>query len=1063
MNATPPTLPPFLHRWCFLLGSLLIADSFAADRYVASAGSDATGNGSIGSPYQTIQKAFSVVAAGDTIHVRGGTYRESVTLSGKSGSDGNPITLRSHAGEPVILSGLDAPTLAWTRTTLRGAAAPVYVAPYSGAAFEQMFFNGKPLLEARWPNVPRAANGDWDFFSSNVWAAVNPSGNTYGTMVDSDLATASGPAGWNRSISGVRAVLNVDHQYTTWTRRVSSHVAGSGTFTYPANLGATVSVPDETGSSASFNDDRYYLVGEKEFLDAPGEWYFDAANRLLYLCPPGGVDPNAALVEIKNRNTSLAADQNSKHLTVEGITFFGTAFSFGRSPTSRSSNIIFRNNTVLYPCWTEWFSLPAGDPLENAENSYPFIQADNSVVANNTFAYGMTSALLINGWDNLIENNVVHDFDYSSSLTTPPLQVSRNWAFYAGTGGRAIVRYNTIYNSGGILLQVGQPDNDVYQNHFYGAFRACWGGNKDVSALYTQSTYCQGTRLHHNWVHDAKVGDPQPWGGGIGIRGDDNTTGLTVDHNVLWNLGAVGIMLKNPPAPLPGQGNVCVNNTIFAHSSNLATKTAIIIQAPVAGGRNNLHTSIANNLADAVFGGWTRNPLGPLALNTNNPLGLAVENQLENTGWLDFRPAARATSVVDRGVPFASLTGTTVGAPDIGAYERGAPVYWIPGRRDRQATFPIVPDGAVDVPLTRDVLMWRPAYNATAHQVYFGTSRTAVLLANSDSPEIRARYANEANVFTLPALTGGQTYYWRIDAIAADGSVAAGEVWRFSTARSPSDPTPPAASGRLVNLSILTALGSAGDTFTMGYVVGGTGTTGPKPLVIRAAGPSLTPLGVAEVLADPKLELFAGAAKVDENDNWGGTASLANAMAAVGAFAYSGPASRDAAVARNVTGGDNTIRVSGVGNATGTVIAEIYDATPVASFSATTPRLLNVSVLKPLGSGFTAGFVVGGTGPANVLVRAIGPTLGTAFGVDGAVGDPQLVLISGQTVVAANDNWSGGANFASVFASVGAFALPGTSRDAAVFARLSPGNYTVQVSGVAGATGLILVEIYELP
>ena len=216
-------------------------------------------------------------------------------------------------------------------------------------------------------------------------------------------------------------------------------------------------------------------------------------------------------------------------------------------------------------------------------------------------------------------------------------------------------------------------------------------------------------------------------------------------------------------------------------------------------------------------------------------------------------------------------------------------------------------------------------------------------------------------------------------------------------------------------------------------------------------------------LDDPKIEFFAGAAKVGENDNWGGSATLANSMNAVGAFAYAGPTSRDAAMALSVASGDNSVKVSGVGNGTGAVIAEIYDATPAASFTGTTPRLVNVSVLKQLGTGFTAGFVVGGNGPKNVLVRAIGPTLGSSFGVTGAVNDPQLTLNSGQTVVASNDNWGGGATLSAAFSSVGAFALPAASRDAAVIASLNPGNYTVQVSGVAGATGIILVEIYELP
>jgi hypothetical protein len=47
--------------------------------------------------------------------------------------------------------------------------------------------------------------------------------------------------------------------------------------------------------------------------------------------------------------------------------------------------------------------------------------------------------------------------------------------------------------------------------------------------------------------------------------------------------------------------------------------------------------------------------------------------------------------------------------------------------------------------------------------------------------------------------------------------------------------------------------------------------------------------------------------------------------------------------------------------------------------------------------------------------------------------------------------------------SVGAFALPANSRDAALVATLAPGNYTVEVTGVGGTTGVALVEVYELP
>ncbi len=99
-----------------------------------------------------------------------------------------------------------------------------------------------------------------------------------------------------------------------------------------------------------------------------------------------------------------------------------------------------------------------------------------------------------------------------------------------------------------------------------------------------------------------------------------------------------------------------------------------------------------------------------------------------------------------------------------------------------------------------------------------------------------------------------------------------------------------------------------------------------------------------------------------------------------------------------------------------------------------------------------------------VLVRAIGPTLGTApFAVPGVISDPQLSLFSGQTRIGTNNDWGGTTALTSAFAQVGAFALPARSRDAALLATLAPGNYTVQMSGVGTTTGVALIEVYDLP
>jgi hypothetical protein len=268
---------------------------------------------------------------------------------------------------------------------------------------------------------------------------------------------------------------------------------------------------------------------------------------------------------------------------------------------------------------------------------------------------------------------------------------------------------------------------------------------------------------------------------------------------------------------------------------------------------------------------------------------------------------------------------------------------------------------------------------------------------------------------------------------------------------------------RLINLSILTPL-AAGETMTMGTALGGAGTSGAKALLIRAVGPSLAQLGVTGALPDPRLAVYSGQTVVASNDDWGGSATLSTAFSSVGAFPYASTTSKDAAIYNAaLASGNYTVQVTG---GAGIVIAELYDSTPAAVFTATTPRLANVSVLKQINAGesLTAGFVVGGSGEKQVLIRAIGPGL-AQLGVQGTMADPQLTLNkSGVTAaVATNNDWGGTAALSAAFASVGAFALPAASKDAAILVSLAPGNYTAQVTGVAGSTGLALVEVYEVP
>ena len=273
--------------------------------------------------------------------------------------------------------------------------------------------------------------------------------------------------------------------------------------------------------------------------------------------------------------------------------------------------------------------------------------------------------------------------------------------------------------------------------------------------------------------------------------------------------------------------------------------------------------------------------------------------------------------------------------------------------------------------------------------------------------------------------------------------------------------------GRLSNLSILTDLTATTTDFTLGTVIGGANTTGTKPLLIRAVGPSLNQLIGSGALADSKLELFSDQTVIASNDDWAGTPALLTAFAQVGAFGFINAASKDAALFIPLTprNGGYTVRVSGAPGATGRVIAEIYDSTSITAFPPSTPRLINVSVRKQIdtGTSLTAGFVIAGSTAKTVLVRAIGPGL-AVFGVPGLMADPRLELFNSSSVsIAANDNWGGDPQLTQAGARVGAFAIANQqSADAMLLITLAPGNYTAVVSGV-GAGGAALVEVYEVP
>ncbi|MES2695272.1 MAG: hypothetical protein V4773_17485 [Verrucomicrobiota bacterium] len=131
-----------------------------------------------------------------------------------------------------------------------------------------------------------------------------------------------------------------------------------------------------------------------------------------------------------------------------------------------------------------------------------------------------------------------------------------------------------------------------------------------------------------------------------------------------------------------------------------------------------------------------------------------------------------------------------------------------------------------------------------------------------------------------------------------------------------------ATSPRLINVSARTQVGTDSNILIAGFVVGG---TTAKTVLIRAIGPALGAFGVTGVLADPRLQLFAGTTLIRENDNWGGDAQLTAVGTSVGAFGIADAGSRDAVLLLTLAPGNYTAQVAGIGNGTGVALVEIYE------------------------------------------------------------------------------------------------------------------------------------------
>jgi hypothetical protein len=199
------------------------------------------------------------------------------------------------------------------------------------------------------------------------------------------------------------------------------------------------------------------------------------------------------------------------------------------------------------------------------------------------------------------------------------------------------------------------------------------------------------------------------------------------------------------------------------------------------------------------------------------------------------------------------------------------------------------------------------------------------------------------------------------------------------------------------------------------------------------------------------LELHNGNSLLTSDDNWRSAANSGEIPAT-----YHPSDARESAILANLQPGSYTAIMAGSSASTGVGLIEVYDFDDSVD-----SKLSNVSTRGFVGTDndvMIGGFIaLGGNGTAEVVIRAMGPSL-AQFGISNFLADPTVAIYnSNGAVVSSNDNWK-----TSQQAAIQATGLaPANDFESAILLTLPVGNYTAVVRGKNRSTGVALVEAYR--
>ena len=531
----------------------------AAEYHVASAGSDSN-VGSGARPFRTIGKASTLLVAGDTCTIHAGVYHETLRPA-NSGASGRPITYRAAGDGAVTISAADAIT-GWTnhQGDIWRATMPVN----RGGRLNQVFSDGRLMVEARWPNLTWNGARGFDLLDATALARVTA---TKGSNVLTVPLLNQATNFWQ----GAFIWAEVGSRWTAQVATITGSAAGSLT------VGSKSSpwYPDD-GVDWQGNQGALYITGTLAALDAPGEWHVQGGY--VYLMTLDRSNPAGHLVEA--RNGRLVADLSSRDwIVLSGLN------GYAGSANLTGTGCVLRNctfNNISHEAISGYGRDAGGLSVFGTGNLVEGCLIDGS----------SSNGVNLSGTGNMVRNCIVRNINYNGD--------------YSGgvslSGDQNTLEYCTITRAGRALINPGGTRQVIRNNDV--SYALLW--TQDGGAFYSYNRDGQGTEIAYNRIHDnlgwALMPSLAPCDG---IYLDDGCLNFIVHHNEIWNCDD-GIRLGHI---LPTHGHRIYNNTLWSNRRHgmaqhgTSSFTDIVVWNNLSDHDDFLGTDLRNNLftSDAKF------------------------------------------------------------------------------------------------------------------------------------------------------------------------------------------------------------------------------------------------------------------------------------------------------------------------------------------------------------------------------------------------------------------------------------------------------------------------------